>query len=173
MKISSTGAVFAAPHSITQAKRVRARTFMMGVLLSSVSSAAFAEVAQTPAPPPATNGTQAASDQGLGNIIVTATKRETNLQQTPIAISVANAQALQDRHVQSLFNLADGSIPSLRVATFEARQSALTVGIRGIVPYDKNRLPVTTASVSTWTALRSERHRASTPHCSTLSGSRF
>src|SRR6185369_6297205 len=62
-----------------------------------------------------------------------------NLQQTPIAISVANAQALQDRHVQSLFNLADGSIPSLRVATFEARQSALTVGIRGIVPYDQNQ----------------------------------
>ena len=26
--------------------------------------------------------------------------------------------------------------PSLRVATFEARQSALTVGIRGIVPFD-------------------------------------
>ena len=139
MKIVSTGAVSAAPRSTTPANRIRARTFMMGVLLSSVSSVAFAEVAQTPAPPPATNGTQAASDQGLGNIIVTATKRETNLQQTPIAISVANAQALQDRHVQSLFNLADGSIPSLRVATFEARQSALTVGIRGIVPYDQNQ----------------------------------
>ena len=33
----------------------------------------------------------------------------------------------------------DGSIPSLRVATFEARQSALTIGIRGIVPYDQNQ----------------------------------
>ena len=29
--------------------------------------------------------------------------------------------------------------PSLRVATFEARQSALTVGIRGIVPFDQNQ----------------------------------
>jgi iron complex outermembrane receptor protein len=87
----------------------------------------------------ADNGAQAPQDQGLGAIIVTATKRETNLQKTPIAISVANAQALTDRHVQSLFNLADGTIPSLRVATFEARQSALTVGIRGIVPYDQNQ----------------------------------
>ncbi|MEP6982546.1 MAG: TonB-dependent receptor [Sphingomicrobium sp.] len=85
------------------------------------------------------NGPQAPQDQGLGAIIVTATKRETNLQQTPIAISVANTQALQDRHVLSLFNLADGTIPSLRVATFEARQSALTIGIRGIVPYDQNQ----------------------------------
>jgi iron complex outermembrane receptor protein len=30
-------------------------------------------------------------------------------------------------------------VPSLRVATFEARQSALTIGIRGIVPYDQNQ----------------------------------
>ena len=81
----------------------------------------------------------AKADAGLGAIIVTATKRETNLQQTPIAINVLSAQAITDQHVLSLFNLADGSIPSLRIATFEARQSALTVGIRGIVPYDQNQ----------------------------------
>jgi iron complex outermembrane receptor protein len=79
------------------------------------------------------------SGSGLGAIIVTATKRETNLQRTPIAISVANTQALTDRHASSLLALGDGSIPSLRVATFEARQSALTVGIRGIVPFDANQ----------------------------------
>ncbi|MBB4097121.1 TonB-dependent receptor [Sphingomonas kyeonggiensis] len=81
-----------------------------------------------------------AQDQGgLADIVVTAQKRETNLQQTPISISVLSSENLQDRHVQSLFNLADGSVPSLRVATFEARQSALTIGIRGIVPYDQNQ----------------------------------
>ncbi len=84
----------------------------------------------------------ATSDQsgsGLGDIIVTAQRRETNLQSTPISISVLNAQNLTDNHVLSLFNLADGLVPSLRVATFEARQSALTIGIRGIVPYDQNQ----------------------------------
>src|SRR5204863_7083495 len=40
---------------------------------------------------------------------------------------------------ESLINLSDGAVPSLRVATFEARQSALTVGIRGIVPFDSNQ----------------------------------
>ncbi len=85
------------------------------------------------------NGPRSPQDNGLGAIIVTATKRETNLQKTPIAISVANTQALADRHAQSLLDLGDGSIPSLRVATFEARQSALTVGIRGIVPFDQNQ----------------------------------
>jgi len=79
------------------------------------------------------------ADQGLGEIVVTATKRETNLQKTPIAISVLGTEALKDRHVQSLLDLADGTVPSLRVATFEARQSALTIGIRGIVPFDQNQ----------------------------------
>ena len=81
----------------------------------------------------------AEGDQGLAEIVVTATRRETNLQKTPVAISVLGAPALQDRHVQSLYDLADGAVPSLRVATFEARQSALTIGIRGIVPLDANQ----------------------------------
>ena len=78
-------------------------------------------------------------DQGIQEVVVTATKRETNLQSTPIAINVLNTEALKDRHVQSLYDLADGAIPSLRIATFEARQSALTIGIRGIVPLDANQ----------------------------------
>jgi iron complex outermembrane receptor protein len=36
-------------------------------------------------------------------------------------------------------DLADGAVPSLRVATFEARQSAVTIGLRGIVPGDANQ----------------------------------
>lgn len=73
------------------------------------------------------------------DIVVTATKRETNLQDTPISIAVMNSEALNNRQVQSLIDLADGGIPSLRVATFESRQSALTIGMRGIVPGDANQ----------------------------------
>jgi iron complex outermembrane recepter protein len=76
---------------------------------------------------------------GLTEIVVTATKRETNLQDTPISISVLGADDIKKRHVQSLIDLGDGSIPSLRVATFESRQSALTIGLRGIVPGDANQ----------------------------------
>ena len=75
----------------------------------------------------------------LEEIVVTATKRETALQDTPIAISVMTPELLGDRHIESLLNLGDGAIPSLRIATFEARQSALTIGIRGIVPFDANQ----------------------------------
>ena len=75
----------------------------------------------------------------LHEVVVTATKRATNLQKTPISMSVVTSQQLKDRHVQSLLDLADGSVPSLRIATFEARQTALTIGIRGIVPLDANQ----------------------------------
>lgn len=83
--------------------------------------------------------TPSADSPGEGVIIVTATKRETDLQKTPIAISVISSAIVKDRHIESLYDLADGAVPSLRVATFEARQSALTVGIRGIVPFDQNQ----------------------------------
>ena len=79
------------------------------------------------------------ADGGLTDIVVTATKRETSLQKTPISMAVINPTIIKDRHVQSLIDFADGGVPSLRVATFEARQSALTVGIRGIVPFDQNQ----------------------------------
>ncbi|MBC2668781.1 TonB-dependent receptor [Novosphingobium piscinae] len=88
------------------------------------------EVAAETTPPDST---------GLTDIVVTATKRETNLQKTPISISVMGSDDIKKRHVQSLFDLADGAVPSLRVAPFEARQNALTIGIRGIVPLDANQ----------------------------------
>nr|WP_246027213.1 TonB-dependent receptor [Novosphingobium umbonatum] len=81
----------------------------------------------------------AAPSGGLTEIVVTATKRETSLQKTPISISVMDNEEIKKRHVQSLMDLGDGAVPSLRVAPFEARVSALTIGIRGIVPLDANQ----------------------------------
>jgi len=106
--------------------------------VASVAALSLALATQAIAAEPAAEADAGAGAEA-GEIIVTATKRETNLQQTPIAISVVSTQALADRHVQSLLDFADGAVPGLRVATFEARQSALTIGIRGIVPLDANQ----------------------------------
>lgn len=76
---------------------------------------------------------------GLEDIVVTAEKRETNLQKTPISISVLGSQALADRHAQSLLDLQDGAVPSLRVSPSFSRNSALTIGIRGITGGDPNQ----------------------------------
>ena len=121
-----------------------ANTLRTGLLagvgvIALVASPAFAAEA------PQASEAAPAPDAGLPDgvpieeIVVTATKRETNLQKTPISISVMSAETIRERRVQSLLDLADGGVPSLRVATFEARQSALTIGIRGIVPLDANQ----------------------------------
>jgi iron complex outermembrane receptor protein len=123
----------------------RLQLMLGGAMLATMISPAFA--ADEPAKSVATDAVPAAdpakdapaAEGQIPDIVVTALKRETNLQKTPIAISVMSSATLTDRHVQSLYDLADGGVPSLRVATFEARQSALTVGIRGIVPLDANQ----------------------------------
>ena len=115
---------------IRPATRISASFAALAVAL--VAAPAFAEDA-------AAADTTAQDNSGLTEIVVTATKRETNLQQTPIAIAVMGDEDIKKRHVQSLIDLADGGVPSLRVSTFEARQSALTIGIRGIVPFDANQ----------------------------------
>ncbi len=108
---------------------------------AALSGAAAAALLSLPAQALAAEQDVAAADasDGLTEIIVTAERRETRLQKTPISISVATAADLENRRVQSLADLGDGAIPSLRIAPFFSRTSALTVGIRGIVPFDANQ----------------------------------
>ena len=110
-------------------------------IIALAASPAFAAAADASASTEAAPAPAAGLPDGvpIEEIVVTATKRETNLQKTPISISVVGAADVKNRHVQSLIDLADGAVPSLRIATFEARQSALTIGLRGIVPGDANQ----------------------------------
>lgn len=83
---------------------------------------------------PAPADAAAADDSGapLAEIIVTAQKRSENLQSTPIAISVLKGDDLANRHVQSILDLGDGAVPSLKVAPFFSRPGALIVNVRGV-----------------------------------------
>lgn len=105
-------------------------------VLALLDVMAMAPVAAQTAPPVAET---AQASEGIEEIVVTATKRETNAQRTPISITVLGGDTLKQRRVVALSDLFDGSVPSLRVAPFEARQNALTIGIRGIVPGDANQ----------------------------------
>jgi len=99
-----------------------------------VSPALAADPMATPEPAKATvpDEQKTDADGSLSEVIVTAQKRPESLQKTPIAMSVLSAQDLTNRHVQSLVDLQDGGIPSLRVAPFYSRNSALIVNIRGV-----------------------------------------
>nr|WP_295105731.1 TonB-dependent receptor [uncultured Caulobacter sp.] len=101
-------------------------------LLTGVAVLALCGVAHAAEPATAAEPAGADSAISLEEVVVTAQKRKTNLQDTPIAISAMDSEALKARHIQSVEDLGDGSIPSLRVAPFFARKSALTIGMRGI-----------------------------------------
>lgn len=103
------------------------RALLLGASLVSMSATAAA-AAETAAATAATD----ANAQGLTEVVVTAERRPANLQKTAIAISVLGSQAIANRHVQSLVDLGDGAIPSLRVAPFYSRNSALIINIRGV-----------------------------------------
>lgn len=113
-------------------------TFSRALMLAgtSISLLALPAGAQAQNGPPVEANTDTG---GLDDIVVTAEKRETNLQKTPISISVLGAEALDNRHVQSLLDLQDGAVPSLRIGPTFTRNSALSVGIRGITGGDSNQ----------------------------------
>ncbi len=100
-------------------------TGFVPLILAGVSSQALAAAA------PAVVAADAGGD-ALTEIVVTAQKRPENLQKTPIAISVLTGKGLEDRHAQSLLDLGDGAIPSLRIAPFFSRPGALIVNVRGV-----------------------------------------
>ncbi|MBW8755138.1 MAG: TonB-dependent receptor [Sphingomonadales bacterium] len=114
------------------------KIFGRAASLPRVSSAVLALVLGAALAPPAFADDAAAGEaaadagQGLSDIIVTAEKRPETLQKTPISISVLKSDDLTNRHIQSLLDLGDGAIPSLKVAPFFSRNSALVINVRGI-----------------------------------------
>lgn len=121
---------------------------LLATVAITVISATDAGATTVDAERAAPAGSAAEADSGgLSEITVTAQRRATNLQDTPIAISVLSADALQNRRVMSLVDLRDGTIPSLRVGQFARRNSALVICIRGICPASDTNQPARDATV--------------------------
>jgi iron complex outermembrane recepter protein len=99
---------------------VSAIAIMVGALLAVPAHA------QSGAPA----GAEEADDQ-LGEIIVTARRREESAQSVPIAISVQSAEALQERQVSDLFSLQQMT-PSFQAQAQSAQVGATRFTIRGI-----------------------------------------
>ena len=81
-----------------------------------------------------------ADDTG-GEIIVTAERRETSLQKTPIAISVFTGQTLTDRNIRDVRDLA-GQVPNLFVPRVTISHTTQTFALRGIGESDPIQEPV-------------------------------
>ena len=71
-----------------------------------------------------------AGGSGVEEIIVTAQKREQNLQDVPIAISALSPAYLEKREITSISNLS-GLAPNLKVDTAGANRTSSIIAIRG------------------------------------------
>lgn len=77
---------------------------------------------------------------GVEDIVVTAQKREENLQDTPFSIVALGEKALEQRGINSFNDLFTGAIPAVRIAPFVGRASAVSIGMRGLVPFDATQV---------------------------------
>jgi len=71
----------------------------------------------------------AAPVQGLGDIVVSASKRETDVQKTPLAVTALTADTLTANHVTDAVDL-NGLVPSLVITTSEGFER--NIAIRGV-----------------------------------------
>ena len=104
---------------------------------------------------------------GIQEIVVTAQKREENVQDVPIAISAFGAETLQERAVGDVSQLS-GITPNVTLdasTPFSARRSAASAPTTSRSTSTRRSASISTASIS---AARS----APTRTCSTSSGSR-
>src|SRR6476469_3121369 len=114
-------------HSVARPFRRPSAQIQLAILtlLASIN-AAHAQSAAPAAPQAA-----AKTDTGtIPEVVVTATKRTTSLQKTPIAITSLNAATLQDNHVQTMLDVVSLA-PGLQ-ATAQGDHGVTTVPSRGI-----------------------------------------
>lgn len=107
--------------------RIARSALWASVSLASLATPAFAQSAED-------------ESTGIADIVVTAQKREENVQDTPISIVAMGAEMLEEKGVNSLNDLFNGAVPSVRVAPFVGRVSAVTIGMRGLVPVDATQV---------------------------------
>lgn len=104
------------------ARRCLVATLMLGTAI--VPATAYAQSSDDPS----------AETTGLGEIVVTARKREENLQQTPVAITALTSQALLERNVQSTADITNFA-PNIQfdpVSSESGGGASSQISIRGI-----------------------------------------
>ena len=79
----------------------------------------------------APNQAKPANAKQLGQVTVTARKREETLQDVPIAVTALTAQSLLNQNVQNLADL-QGKVPSLQIYAARGSNTTLTAYIRGV-----------------------------------------
>ncbi|MDO7842313.1 TonB-dependent receptor [Sphingomonas immobilis] len=114
------------------------RVAIAAVLLAGSSTQAFAQTTAQPETAPAP-----AAQPDVGDIVVTAQRREERLQDVPISISAFSAATLQNSGIQSSKELAQ-VVPGFNFAqsSFSPQPTIRGIGTRGVGAGDESVVPV-------------------------------
>ena len=100
-------------------------------LLAGTHAAYAADTAAPAAPAAPAAGAAADSNSGIvAEVFVTATKRSTSLQKTPVAVTALNSAALDDAHVQTIQDVVN-LVPGFQ-ATTQGDHGVITMTLRGV-----------------------------------------
>jgi iron complex outermembrane receptor protein len=104
------------------------------ILVSMTARTASAQTATTPpvaaTPPGLTGPAEPRAKSGVEEVLVTATKRSTRLEKTPVAVTAIGAATLARQHVSTIADLVH-LVPSFQ-ATTEGDHDVITLTLRGI-----------------------------------------
>jgi iron complex outermembrane receptor protein len=110
-----------------------------------LSAALLFNIAAAGAPQSGAGNSDASGDDGLAEVIVTAERRESDIQTTPLAISVVASAALDASFVNDIAGL-NGLVPSLETTRTSGFENIVT--IRGVGSGTPEEAPTTVPGVS-------------------------
>ena len=114
---------------------IESRHALIAALLTFIPSGAYAQQADTAAAAgaPVTQDKADVSGSSVGDIVVTARKREERLQDTPLAVTALSAAALESRSVDSFKDFAN-AVPNVDIngGIPNGGGSAVQIFIRGV-----------------------------------------
>ena len=96
-------------------------------LATSISGMAYAAASPS--------ATAAASDQGFGEVLVTARKREESIQRIPVAVTAQSGSQLQEKHITQPTDL-EAIVPSLQIHLASGSDNSALIALRGQVASD-------------------------------------
>ncbi|MGH6651612.1 MAG: TonB-dependent receptor [Sphingopyxis sp.] len=102
----------------------------ISIALLSMISASMPAAAQA-------QDTAAASDEGIGDIVVTAQRREQNLQDVPVAVTAFSGDTIADLGIRSSADIA-GVVPNLEIGLPGGEGNQPLIYIRGVGLADTN-----------------------------------
>jgi iron complex outermembrane recepter protein len=126
--------------------QIRAKSLAALLLVGAASPVALADAASDTGTVSTSSTVSAAGDNGeLGEIVITAERRETDIQKTPLAVSVISAQTLDKSFVNDVASL-NGTVPSLETTKTSGFENIVT--IRGVGSETPEEAPTTVPGVS-------------------------